>query len=213
MASSSSPLASITSIAVPMLIDNINTDIIYPARFLLITEREQIGQYLFYDWRYKGEGLSNRDFILNDKKFSGAKILLGGKNFGCGSSRENAVWTLLDYGFECVIAPSFGEIFSNNCIQNGLVYISLKEKELERLAEQAEAGHEMTVNLTDSTISCGPTLKMQFFMPPRLRERFLSGLDECDTILNLHSKDIQRFEQEQKIKMPWLYQTYGVDHQ
>jgi len=159
-----SPLASITSVAAPMLIDNINTVIIYPARFLLISKREQIGQYLFYDWRYNRDNLVNKDFILNDERFDGARILLGGKNFGCGSSRENAVWALLDYGIRCVIAPSFGEIFANNCLQNGLIYISVKEEKLKKLVEISENDQEITVNLTDSRIFCGGALEIFFSM-------------------------------------------------
>src|ERR1051326_1205096 len=128
---------------------NVDTDQIIPKQFLKRVERTGFGQFLFYDWRFQPNGEPNPNFELNDPRYRGASILIAGKNFGCGSSREHAPWALADYGFRAIIAPSFADIFANNCLKNGLLTVALSEKDvaaLMRRAEKADA-HQLTVDL------------------------------------------------------------------
>src|SRR3954464_10984988 len=133
-----------TGVAAPLDHPNIDTDQIIPKQFLKRVERTGFGQFLFYDWRYESDGSPDASFVLNEPRYEGASVLLAGRNFGCGSSREHAPWALLDYGFRAIIAPSFADIFMNNCMKNGIVPVVLSETdtaELMRRAQDAEAGY------------------------------------------------------------------------
>src|SRR5215467_589322 len=134
---------------------NVDTDQIIPKQFLKRVERTGFGEFLFYDWRFLPNGELNSDFELNDARYRGASILIAGKNFGCGSSREHAPWALADYGFRAIIAPSFADIFANNCLKNGLLTVALKELEVAELMNRARStdGYEITVDLENKTIA------------------------------------------------------------
>src|SRR5207247_1087506 len=134
---------------------NVDTDQIVPKQFLKRIERTGYGQFLFYDWRYTGKGRPDPAFVLNDPKYAGASILVTGRNFGCGSSREHAPWALLDYGFRAIIAPSYADIFYNNCLKNGLLPIVLSMHEVDRLFHETAAfpGFKLTIDLEQQTVA------------------------------------------------------------
>lgn len=165
----------LTATMAPLLADDINTDVIYPARFLLVLERQGLGDYAFADLR------KQEDFVLNDPRYAGANILLAGKAFGSGSSREHAVWTLVDCGYTVIIAESFGDIFYRNCIDNGVLPISTTGDHLQMLAEHAEAGKAVTVDLVSQTISMA-NKPLAFALPPSDKRRLLSRQTSIDRI-------------------------------
>src|SRR3954465_11209637 len=144
-----------TGIAAPLDRANVDTDQIIPKQFLKRIERTGYGQFLFYDWRFTPAGEPNGDFVLNQSRYQGASVLIAGRNFGCGSSREHAPWALGDYGFRAVIAPSFADIFSNNCFKNGLLPIVLSESQVDQLfaATQAFPGFRLTIDLEAQRVS------------------------------------------------------------
>src|SRR5215469_16607616 len=147
------PFTQLTAKAAPLDIANLDTDQIIPKQFLKTIGREGLGAGLLYDLRYDGEGRPRRGFVLNDPRYAGAGVLVAGENFGCGSSREHAAWALLDFGIRCVIAPSFADIFYNNCFQNGLLPIALSEPEVRTLMEEARGGnHVFSVDLASQTV-------------------------------------------------------------
>src|ERR1041384_3754495 len=138
----------------PLERPNVDTDQIIPKQFLKRVERTGFGQFLFYDWRFLANGQPDGSFPLNEEKYRGASILIAGKNFGCGSSREHAPWALADFGFRAIIAPSFADIFANNCMKNGLLPITLSDREIEELMRRANEGpYRLTVNLENKTVS------------------------------------------------------------
>jgi len=199
------PFTRLTSVAIPLPGSNIDTDVIFPARFLLITTKTGLGRYAFYEWRYQGEDRENPDFVLNKDAFKGAAIAVAGDNFGCGSSREQAVWALGDLGIRCVIATSFGEIFQTNCYKNGLLAVTVTPKQQSVLLADAEAGLPITVDLETQTISRVNGEPIALHVEPWRREALLNGWDEIAIVLNQDLAAITAFEQKQRAEKPWLY--------
>lgn len=193
------------SVAASMPTKNIDTDIIFPARFLLILEKAGVGKYAFFEKRYDAEGQPRPDFILNRPEFSAAKILLGGDNFGCGSSREQAVWTLADFGIRCIIAPRFGEIFYANCFKSGVLPIRLSEELLSPMRTAAAARAPFSVDLEQQLISTAAGTAHTFEIELRRKEALLNGWDETAIILNDETEAIAAFQNRQRQNMPWLY--------
>ncbi|HEY6332372.1 MAG TPA: 3-isopropylmalate dehydratase small subunit [Blastocatellia bacterium] len=178
---------------------NVDTDQIIPKQFLKRTERTGFGQFLFYDWRFRDDGAPNPAFELNLSRFDGASILLARANFGCGSSREHAPWALLDYGFRTIIAPSFADIFFNNCSKNGVLAVRLSDGEIDELFRRVEKqpGYRLTVDLRNMTVQevtdGGDGLKASFTLEPFDREKLLNGIDDIGYTLQRES-DISRYE-------------------
>jgi 3-isopropylmalate/(R)-2-methylmalate dehydratase small subunit len=168
---------------------NVDTDQIIPKQFLKRIERTGFGEFLFYDWRYRADGSPNPDFELNRPEYAGASILIARRNFGCGSSREHAPWALEDYGFRVLIAPSFADIFFNNCFKNGILPIVLDEKTVDDLFARAAAapGYQLTVDLEACTITDGQGLSLPLEVDEFRRHSLLNGLD--DVALTLEHED------------------------
>src|SRR6187401_1510211 len=174
------PFTKHTGLVAPMDRANVDTDQIIPKQFLKRIERTGYGQYLFYDWRFDEDGNERPSFELNQPQFSGASILLAGRNFGCGSSREHAAWALQDYGFDAVIAPSFGDIFRTNAGKIGMLAIALPADEVGRLMESVDldSGSEMSVDLERRVIVAPDGREVPFDFDETTRDRILHGLDE-----------------------------------
>ncbi len=195
----------LTAIAAPMPQPNIDTDIIFPARFLLITVKKGLGKYAFYEWRYDSQGAELPNFVLNRESYRQAQIVVAGDNFGCGSSREQAPWALRDLGIRCVIATSFGEIFYSNCFKNGILPVVVTDAQLGLLQNEAFAERSITVDLTSQTVQCQSDRTIRFAVEPWRREALLNGWDEIGIILNERASDIAAFENGQRAARPWLY--------
>lgn len=189
------PFVSHKGIVVPLDRVNVDTDQIIPKQFLKSVTRDGLGRALFYDWRYLEGERPNPDFILNRPRYQGASILLARANFGCGSSREHAAWALLDYGIRAVIAPSFADIFFNNCTKNGILPVELKESDIDLLFARAGApvAYELTVDLQTREITDAQGLKLQFSFDPFRRECLLKGLDDVGITLR-HEGLISAYE-------------------
>jgi 3-isopropylmalate/(R)-2-methylmalate dehydratase small subunit len=185
---------------------NIDTDIIFPARFLLITSKKGLGRYAFYEWRYGPDGKALPNFVLNQPHFKRAEILIAGDNFGCGSSREQAPWALRDFGLRCVISTSFGEIFYANCFKNGIVPVEVTPENLILLMADAEAKLIIDVNLSDQCIRRLNAEPIPFQVEPWRREALLNGWDEIAIVLKQDTPIIADFERSQRAARPWLYQ-------
>jgi 3-isopropylmalate/(R)-2-methylmalate dehydratase small subunit len=199
-----------TGIAAPLDRINVDTDAIVPKQFLRKIERTGFGKHLFHDWRFTDpEGTKeNPEFVLNHSRYRNATVLLARDNFGCGSSREHAPWALFDYGFRAIIAPSFADIFANNCVKNGILTVVLKSEEVDELfrdvIDTLEA--EVTVNLKDQMV-IGPTGKMYtFFINTFAKECLLNGLDSIGWTEQFQSK-IENYENKAKEKRPWLFKV------
>ena len=177
---------------------NVDTDQIIPKQFLKRIERTGFGQFLFFDWRYLEESQENPDFELNRPAYQGASILVAKRNFGCGSSREHAVWALADYGFRVVIAPSFADIFFNNCFKNGVLPICLEESQVEQLFHSAseEPGYQVGVDLAAGTITDEKGLRWSFEVDSFRRQCLLDGLDDIGLTL-AHADKITDYEERQ----------------
>jgi 3-isopropylmalate/(R)-2-methylmalate dehydratase small subunit len=175
---------------------NVDTDQIIPKQFLKRIERSGFGQFLFYDWRFNEDGSLNTDFELNQPRAKGASILVARANFGCGSSREHAPWALHDYGFRSIIAPSFADIFYNNCFKNGMLPVQLSETQVERIFQTAaeNPGYDMTIDLERQIISDDFGNKFSFAVDPFSRQCLLKGLDDIGLTLQ-HEDAISRYEQ------------------
>ncbi len=182
------------SSAVPLPIENVDTDQIIPARFLKATERKGFGDNLFRDWRYNSDGTPKESFVLNNSTYSG-KILVGGKNFGSGSSREHAAWAIYDYGFRCVVSSFFADIFRNNCLNIGVLPVQVSPEFAEKIfrAIEADPKAELEVNLPEQTITLVPTgEKESFDISGYKKENMVNGFDDIDYLLNIKS-EIQEF--------------------
>lgn len=179
----------------PLFQANIDTDQIIPKQFLTRIERTGYGAFLFNDWRLNPDGSPKQDFVLNDPRYAGASILIAGTNFGCGSSREHAPWSLLDYGFRVVIAPSFGDIFFNNSLKNGLLPVRLDEDVVERLIEttQATEVYSLTIDLENKTVADASGVIATFEIDEFRRHCLLNGLDDIGLTLQ-HEEKITAFE-------------------
>ncbi len=191
----------LTGYAAPLLQANIDTDIIIPKDFLKTIERTGLGKNLFNDIRYAPDGSPEPGFVLNNAPFNKARILLTGTNFGCGSSREHAPWALLDFGISAVIAPSFADIFYNNCFKNGILPLTLPLDKIKQLADVADT-QQITIDLVKQSIVCG-NIVISFEIDPIRKKALLEGLDDIG--LSLEKDDeIKNFEHSQKQKQPWL---------
>ena len=189
------PFRSHTGLVAVLDRPNVDTDQIIPKQFLKRIERTGFGQFLFYDWRFLPDGTPNQEFALNDPRYRGASILVAGKNFGCGSSREHAPWALADFGFRAIIAPSFADIFANNCLKNGLLPVALTEEQISELVRHAAGseGYEVTVDLGKKLISDTLGFSASFEIGDFQRYCLLEGLDDIGLTLK-HQDDIARFE-------------------
>ena len=195
---------------------NVDTDQVIPKQFLKSIHRSGFGPNLFDSWRYLNTGEPgmdnskrplNADFVLNQPRYKGASILLARENFGCGSSREHAPWALLDYGFRCVIAPSFGDIFFNNCFKNGLLPVVLKDAEVDRIFHDVAAfpGFRLTVDLAQQVVAYPDASRaLRFEIDPFRKHCLLNGLDEIGLTLR-HAEKIRAFEARRKAEQPWLF--------
>jgi 3-isopropylmalate/(R)-2-methylmalate dehydratase small subunit len=185
-----------TGLAVALEQPNIDTDQIIPKQFLKRIERTGFGKYLFYDWRFKTGGDMDDAFILNEPRYQGATIMLAGRNFGCGSSREHAPWALLDYGFRAIIAPSFADIFANNCMKNGIVPVVLTEEALKDLARRSQetAGYSLTVNLERCVVQDATGFEAAFVIEEFRRACLLEGLDDIGLTFRYESQ-VASYEQ------------------
>ena len=191
-------------VAAPMPMINVDTDMIIPKQYLKTIKRTGLGKNLFDEMRYEMDGREKPDFVLNQPAYAGASILVAGDNFGCGSSREHAAWALLDYGVRCVIAPSFADIFYNNCFQNGLLPIALPEPEVKALMEEARGGnHVFGVDLSAQLVTLPSGRQVRFEIDPVRKEKLLKGLDSIGETLQ-RAKDIDVFEMRQALAQPWL---------
>ena len=203
-------------VVAPMDRGNVDTDAIIPKQFLKSIKRTGFGANLFDAWRFLDHGepgmdtsarRPNTDFVLNQSRYKGASILLARENFGCGSSREHAAWALADYGFKAVIAPSFGDIFSNNCLKNGLLPIRLADNEVKRLFHDVDAfpGFRLMVHLEQQTVSyLDGSSVFRFDIDPFRKHCILNGLDEIGLTLN-HADEIRAYEEKHKTGQPWLF--------
>jgi len=198
------PFTTLVGKAAPLNQANVDTDQIIPKQFLKTVEREGLGKGMFYDFRFDETGQPKADFVLNQPAYAGASVLIAGDNFGCGSSREHAPWALLDFGLRCVIAPSFADIFYNNCFENGLLPIALPEDEVRRLMAEAKGGnHVFSVDLAAQTVTLPSGETVSFEIDPGRKEKLLKGLDAIGETL-VHEGDIARFEHRRSLAAPWL---------
>ena len=193
---------SLTSIPVYLPIVNIDTDMIIPKQFLKTIKRTGLGKSLFYEMRYNEEGKIIKNFILNNEPYSKSKILLTGKNFGCGSSREHAPWALLDFGIKCVISPSYADIFYSNCFNNGILPITIAANIIQELSEYSKRKKEIEINLKEQEILYG-NKKIKFDLDPAKKKRLIDGLDEISMSLEKVSS-INKYEEKIKIVKPWI---------
>jgi len=191
--------------AAAMREDNIDTDIIFPARFLLITARKGLGQYAFHDRRLAADGSPVAGYVLNRPGFDAPPVIVAGANFGSGSSREQAVWAIHGLGVRAVIAPGFGEIFFGNCLRNGIVPLVFPAETISLLMDAAETGQTFTVDLERQVLEVAELAPLPFAIPPERRLALLNGWDETDQVLNRHGADIDTFETGQRRSQPWLY--------
>ena len=199
--------------AVPLNRDNIDTDQIIPKQFLKSIKKSGFGPNLFDAWRYEDEGFPgqdisnrkiNKEFILNQEKFINSDILISKKNFGCGSSREHAVWSLMDFGFKVVIAESFADIFYNNCFNNGLLPIAVSEHEISTLLDLSNKRKEIEIDLQNQIIFVEDNEIAHFEIDPFRKKCILDGLDEIGLSLT-HSSEIKEFERKHYLKSPWIF--------
>ena len=202
------PFTTHTGLVLPLDRVNVNTDEITPARFLKTIRRTGFAEALFANWRYNSDGTPNPDFVLNLPRYQGASILLAGDNFGCGSSREHAPWAIREYGFRCIIAPSFADIFYNNCFNNGILPVAIDEDTVQKLFAEAEAneGYTLTVDLAAQTITKPDQSVLRFEIDQFRKQALLQGLDNIGWTLS-HNDEIAAYEQRRKQEAPWLFST------
>ncbi len=202
-------------LCVPLDRPNVDTDAIIPKQFLKSIKRTGFGPYLFDEWRYQdhgepGQDCTNRplreDFALNQERYQGAEIMLARENFGCGSSREHAVWALDNYGIRCIIASSFADIFFSNCGKNGLLAITLDVNQVEHLFKEVSAtpGYQLFVDLEQQTITTPEGKSITFSFDDGLKQRLLKGIDDIDLTLQ-YSEEIKTYEQRCAKEVPWLF--------
>ena len=193
----------LTGIAAPLPMINVDTDMIIPKQFLKTIKRSGLGKNLFHELRYDMQGNIKNDFVLNWDPYKQASILIAGDNFGCGSSREHAPWSLLDFGFKCIIAPSFADIFYNNCFKNGILPIRLDQKTVDVLMDQANQKKHLTINLKDQLIILEDGNTIEFQIDPFRKKCLLEGLDDIGLTLQKKEK-IDQYEASLKNTHPWI---------
>ena len=204
------PLITLTSVVAPLLRDNVDTDAIIPAEYMRSLATDP-ATGLFARWRYLADGSPDPAFVLNDPRYRDARILVSGANFGCGSSRENAVWALDRYGIRCVIAPGFSDIFTENAFRNGLLPLALPAAGHARLASAALAGElTITVDVAQRHVALPSGETMPFALDPRRQARLLAGCDEIAETL-ARGAEIDRFRRAQQDRAPWLYPQPGEE--
>ncbi len=186
--------------SLPMI--NIDTDMIIPKQFLKTIKRTGLGKGLFFEMRHDENGKKIKEFVLNKEPYNNSSILLAGKNFGCGSSREHAPWALLDFGIKCVISPSFADIFYNNCFKNGMLPIVLEEKQIEELTQYSERKESIKINLEEQEIVFG-NKRIKFEIEPYKKKCLLHGLDDIALSLE-QSEKISSYENKLKKNKPWI---------
>jgi len=194
----------IKSIPAYLPIVNVDTDMIIPKQFLKTIQRTGLGKSLFFELRYDEQGNPLKEFVLNQEPYNQSKILIGEKNFGCGSSREHAPWSLLDFGIKVVIAPSFADIFYNNCFKNGILPIILKDEEIKELAELSREKKEITINLEDQKIEKGDNRPFDFDVEPFRKECLINGYDDIALSLK-KTNDVESYLEKKKKDTPWLF--------
>ncbi len=190
-------------IAAPLPMINVDTDMIIPKQFLKTIKRSGLGKNLFHELRYDMQGNIKNDFVLNWDPYKQARILIAGDNFGCGSSREHAPWSLLDFGFKCIIAPSFADIFYNNCFKNGILPIKLDQKIVNTLMDEANKKNQLTINLEDQKIIFENEKIIEFEIDPFRKKCLLEGLDDIGLTLQKKEK-IDQYESSLKSSHPWI---------
>jgi len=195
----------LTGVAAPMDMINIDTDMVIPKQYLTTIERTGLGRGLFHEMRYNADGSDNPDFVLNKPAYKNASILVTGENFGCGSSREHAPWALLDFGFKCVIAPSFADIFYNNCFKNGILPIRLPQEYVDKLMDDADRGANATISidLEAQTITGPDGGEITFEVEEFKKHCLMNGLDDVGLTME-HEGKITSFEDDRKVTQPWL---------
>jgi 3-isopropylmalate/(R)-2-methylmalate dehydratase small subunit len=202
------PFTTLTGLVMPLDRVNVNTDEITPARFLKSIKRTGFGSVLFANWRYFDPAATqpNPDFVLNQPRYQGASILLAGDNFGCGSSREHAPWAIREYGFRCLIAPSFADIFYNNCFNNGILPVTFDDAIVQELFAETEAseGYTLHVDLAAQTVTTPTDRVLHFEIDAFRKQALLQGLDNIGWTLS-HSDEIAAYEQRRKQEVPWLF--------
>ncbi|MEM4404487.1 MAG: 3-isopropylmalate dehydratase small subunit [Nitrososphaerota archaeon] len=198
------PVRRIVGKAAPLEMDDVDTDQIIPAQFLKVLSRKGLGKYLFYRWRFDEDGRPKQGFILDQEGYRDAVILVAGRNFGIGSSRENAVWALMDFGIKCVIASSFGDIFYGNSVKNGLLCIKLDEESVKRLRGMAARGElTLDIDVESETIKLPGGETMSFRLEPNVKKRLLEGLDEIEETLRGYEAKIREYEAKMRpFKIP-----------
>jgi len=188
------PLRIHKGLVYPINRTNIDTDQIIPKQFLKRIERSGFGQFLFYHWRFDDDGNPREDFSLNDPKYQGASVLVAGENFGCGSSREHAPWAVQDFGFKVIIAPSYADIFKNNCVKNGILAIQVSEEQVQAIIKKAESEeYQLTVNLEEQVVYDNEGFEVKFDIAPYPKEMLLNGWDEIGVTLTYEDK-INQYE-------------------
>jgi 3-isopropylmalate/(R)-2-methylmalate dehydratase small subunit len=202
------PFTTLTGLVAPLDRVNVNTDEITPARFLKSIKRTGFGNVLFANWRYFDPAASqpNPDFVLNQPRYQGASVLLAGDNFGCGSSREHAPWAIREYGIRCLIAPSFADIFYNNCFNNGILPVTFDDAIVQELFAEVEAteGYTLHVDLAAQTVTTPTERVLHFEIDSFRKQALLQGLDNIGWTLS-HSDEIAAYEQRRKQEAPWLF--------
>ena len=202
------PFTSLTGLVVLLDRVNVNTDEITPARFLKSIKRTGFGKVLFANWRYLDSTAQtlNPDFVLNQPRYEGASILLTGDNFGCGSSREHAPWAIREYGFRCIIAPSFADIFYNNCFNNGILPVTLDDAIVQELFAEVEAteGYTLHVDLATQTVTTPTRRALPFEIDGFRKQALLQGLDNIGWTLS-HGNEIAAYEERRRQEAPWLF--------
>ena len=190
-------------IAAPLPMINVDTDMIIPKQFLKTIKRSGLGKNLFHELRFDMQGNIKNDFVLNWDPYKKATILIAGDNFGCGSSREHAPWSLLDFGFKCIIAPSFADIFYNNCFKNGILPIRLDQEKVNILMTEAKNKNQLTINLDEQKIILADENVIDFDVDPFRKKCLIEGLDDIG--LTLQKKDkISKYEESIKSSQPWI---------
>ncbi len=193
----------VTSIATPFPRVNIDTDIIIPAKHLKSIKRTGFGEFAFESVRFDADGNRIEDNVFDGDRYKGAKILIAGDNFGCGSSREHAPWAIAELGYRCIIAPSFADIFAGNCVKNGILTVALPLEQVDALVVAAEAGHTIQVDLNEQTVRCENAL-YSFDYNPSHKEMLLNGLDEVGQTLQSLAA-INTYEEKTRLMTPWLF--------
>ena len=197
-----------TGLVAPLDRTNVNTDEITPARFLKTIKRTGFADALFANWRFLNDGTPNPDFVLNQPRYQGASILVAGDNFGCGSSREHAPWAIREYGFRCLIAPSFADIFYNNCFNNSILPVTLDEATVKELFKEIEAteGYTLNVDLAAQMVTTPAGRVLHFEIDQFRKEALLKGLDNIGWTLS-HSDEIAAYEKRRQEEAPWLFKV------